>query len=131
MGTHLSRNGLSLFIPEDKHTPLEHIKQALQLVCKRVRTDLTVNSSQRQEPALLGLEAIPDIILWPESSATQQHDVYLCYHEDDMLLARSIRDKLQLSGRCSNGIFFQARAGILTHKKNCSNVNGPACTLMD
>ena len=91
------------------------IKQALQLVCERVRTDPTVKSSQRQEPALLGLEAIPDIILWPESSATQQHDVYLCYHEDDILLARSIRDKLQLSGRCSNGIFFQARAGTLTH----------------
>ena len=31
MGSHLSRNGLSLLVPEDKHTPKEHAEQALSL----------------------------------------------------------------------------------------------------
>ena len=31
MGSHLSRNGLSLLIPEDKHTPKDHVEQALLL----------------------------------------------------------------------------------------------------
>ena len=101
------------------------VKQALQLVCERVRTDPTVKKpSHRQEPALLGLEVIPDIILWPVPPATQQYEVYLCYHEDDILLARSIRDKLQLSGRCNDDIFFQAQAGTLTCEKR-------ACMFMD
>ncbi len=106
------------------------MKQALQLVCERVRTDTTVGSPYRQEPAFLGLERIPDdFVLWPESPATQQYDVYLCYHEDDILLARSIRDKLQLSGRCSNGIFFEARAGTWAWKN--ASCMSHACCLHD
>ena len=94
--------------------PTVPVKEALQLVCERVRTDPSVQSKYRQEPTILGLELIPDICLWPETPATQQYDVYLCYHEDDKLLARSIRDQLCLTRQCKIDIFLHAESGAGT-----------------